>query len=59
VRDSSSLDGVCCVSNRWTWDPGIILEGIWLFLEENKFSSREDCNVPTLGQHYIIEGYDD
>jgi hypothetical protein len=59
VRDSSSLDGVYCVSHRWTWDPGIILEGIWLLLEDKQFSSREDCNVPTLGHHYITEGYDD
>jgi hypothetical protein len=59
VCDSSSLDGVYCVSHRWTWDPGIILEGIWLLLEDKQFSSREDCNVPTLGHHYITEGYDD
>jgi hypothetical protein len=59
VRDSTSLDEVYCVSHRWTWDPGIILEGIWLLLEDKKFSSRVDCNVPTLGHHYITEGYDD
>jgi hypothetical protein len=59
VRVSSSLDGVYCVSHMWTWDPGIILEGIWLLLEDKQFSSREDCNVPTLGHHYITEGYDD
>jgi hypothetical protein len=29
-----------------------------LFLEDNQFSSREDCNVPTLGHHYIAEVYD-
>jgi hypothetical protein len=59
VRASSSMDGVYCVSHRWTWDPGIILEGIWLLLEDKQFSSREDCNVPTLGHHYITGGYDD
>jgi hypothetical protein len=59
VCDSSSLDGVYCVSHRWTWDPGIILEGSWLLLEDKQFSSREDCNVPTLGHHYIVEVYDD
>jgi hypothetical protein len=59
VRVSSSLDVVYCVSHRWTWDLGIILEGIWLLLEDKLFSSREDCNVPTLGHHYITEGYDD
>jgi len=53
VHDSSSLDGFYCVSHRWTWDLGIILEGIWLLLEDKQFSSREDCNVPTLGHHYI------
>jgi hypothetical protein len=59
VYDCSSLDGFYCVSHRWTWDPGIILEGIWLLLEDKQFSSREDCNVPTLGHHYIAEVYDD
>ena len=43
----------------WAWDPGIILGGIWLFLEDKQYSSWEDCNVPNLGHHYIIEGYDD
>jgi hypothetical protein len=33
--------------------------GIWLLLEDKQFSSREDCNVPTLGHHYITEGYND
>jgi hypothetical protein len=28
-------------------------------LEDKQYSSREDCNVPNLGHHYIIEGYDD
>ena len=54
VRDSSSLDGVYCVSHRWTWDPGIIIGGIWLLLEDKQYSSKEDCNAPTLGHHYII-----
>jgi hypothetical protein len=59
VRDSSSLDRVYGVSHRWTWDPSIILEEIWLLLEDKQFSSREDCNVPTLGHHYITQCYDD
>jgi hypothetical protein len=59
VYDSSSLDGFYCVSHRWTWDPGIILGGIRLLLEDKQYSSREDCNVPTLGHHYITECYDD
>jgi hypothetical protein len=59
MRDSSSLDEVYCVSHTWTWDPDIILEGIWLLLDDKQFSSKEDCNVPTLGHHYITEGYDD
>jgi hypothetical protein len=48
-----------CVAHRWTWDPGIILGGIWLLLEDKQFSSREDCNVPTLGCHHSAEVYDD
>jgi hypothetical protein len=59
VHDSSSLDGAYCVSHRWTWDPDIILGGIQLLLEDKQYSSREDCNVPTLGHHYITECYDD
>jgi hypothetical protein len=59
VRDSSSLDGAYCVSHRWTWDPGIIFGWIQLLLEDKQYSSREDCNVPTLGHHYITECYDD
>jgi hypothetical protein len=59
VHDSSSLDGVYGVSHRWIWDLGIILEDIWLFLEDKQFSSREDCNVPTLGHHYITQCYHD
>jgi hypothetical protein len=57
--DCSSLDGFYYVSHRWTWDPGIILEGIRLLLEDKQFSSREDCNVPTLGHHHSAEIYDD
>jgi hypothetical protein len=57
--DCSSLYEFYYVSHRWTWDPGIILEGIQLFLEDKQFSSREDCNVPTLGHHHSAEIYDD
>jgi hypothetical protein len=56
---SSSLDGLYYVSHRWTWDPGILLGGIWVLLEDKQFSSREDCNVPTLGHHHRAEIYDD
>ena len=59
MYDFSSLDGFHSVSYRWTWDSGIILAEIWLLLEDKQFSSREDCNVPTLQHHYITEGYDD
>jgi len=55
----SSLDGFYYVSQRWTWDPGIIFEGIQLLLEDKQFSSREDYNVPTLGHHHKAETYDD
>jgi hypothetical protein len=55
----SSLDGFYYVSPRWTWDPGILLWGIWVFLEDKQFSSREDCNVPTLGHHHRAKIYDD
>jgi hypothetical protein len=55
----SSLDGFYYVSHRWTWDPGILLGGIWVLLEDKQFSSREDCNVPTLGHHHRTEIYDD
>jgi hypothetical protein len=37
----------------------LYLDGIQLFLEDKQYSSREDCNVPTLGHHYITECYDD
>jgi hypothetical protein len=55
----SLLDGFHYVSHRWTWDPGILLGGIWVLLEDKQFSSREDCNVPTLGHHHRAETYDD
>jgi hypothetical protein len=59
VYACSSLDGFYCVSYRWTWDPGIILGGTWLLLEDKQYSSREDCNVPTLGRHDITGCCDD
>ena len=59
VYECSYLDGFYYVPHRWTWDLGIILEGIRLLLEDKQFSSREDCNVPTLGHHHIVEVYDD
>jgi hypothetical protein len=59
VYDSTSLDGAYCVSHRWTKDPSIIVGLIQLLLEDKQYFSREDCNVPTLGHHYITEGYDD
>jgi len=49
------LMGVYLVSHRWIWDPGIICSWIQLFLEDKKYSGREDCNVPILG-HYNITG---
>jgi hypothetical protein len=55
VRDSSSFDGAYFVSQRWTWDPGIICLLTQLLLEDKQFSSREDCNVPTLGHQYLTE----
>jgi hypothetical protein len=57
VRDSSALDGTYFMSHRWTWDPGIICGLIQLFIEDKQYSSREDCNVPTLGHHFITECY--
>jgi hypothetical protein len=59
VHYYSSFEGFYCVSHRWTWDPGILFEWIWLLLEDKQFSSREDCNVPTLGHHHRVETYDD
>ena len=59
MRDSSALDGAYHVSHWWTWDPDIMYGLIQLLLEDKQYSSREDCNVPTLGHHYITEGYDD
>jgi hypothetical protein len=58
VRDGLALDGDYFLSHRWTWDPGIIYGLIYLLLEDKQFSSREDCNVPTLGHHFITECYD-
>jgi hypothetical protein len=55
----SSLDGFYYVSHRWTWDPGILLQGIWVLLEDKQFSSTEDCNVPTLGHYHRAKIYDD
>jgi hypothetical protein len=55
----SLLDGFSYVSHRWKWVPGILLWGIWVLLEDKQFSSREDCNVPTLGHHHRAEIYDD
>jgi hypothetical protein len=54
-----SLDGFYYVSHRWTWDPSILFEMIWLLLEDKQFSSREDCNVPTLGHRHSAEIYAD
>jgi hypothetical protein len=59
VHYCSSFEGFYYVSHRWTWDPGILVEWIWLLLEDKQFSSREDCNVPTLGHHHRAETYDD
>ena len=59
MYECSSLDGFYCVSHRWTWDPDILFEGIWLLLGGKQFSSREDYNVPTLGHHHSAEVYDD
>jgi hypothetical protein len=59
VYECSSLYGFYYVSHRWTWDPGILLGGIWLLLEDKQFSSREDYNVPTFGHHHSAEVYDD
>jgi hypothetical protein len=58
VYECSSLYGFYYVSHRWAWDPSILPGGIWLLLEDKKFSSREDCNVPTLGHHHNAEVYD-
>jgi hypothetical protein len=59
VHYCSSFEGFYYVSHRWTWDPGILLGGIWVLLEDKQFSSREDCNVPTLGHQHRAEIYDD
>jgi hypothetical protein len=55
----SYLDGFYYVSHSWTWDPGILFDMIWLFLEDKQFSSREDCNVPTLGHRHSAKIYAD
>jgi hypothetical protein len=47
------LRGVYLVSHMWIWDPGIICSWIQLFLEDMQYSSKEDCNVPILGQYNI------
>jgi hypothetical protein len=47
------------VSHRWTWDPDIVFGWIQLLLEEKQYSSREECNVPTLEHHYISWCYVD
>jgi hypothetical protein len=57
--DCSYLHGFYYTSHRWTSDPGILVEWIWLLLEDKQFCSREDCNVPTLGHHHRAETYDD
>jgi hypothetical protein len=59
LYECSSLYGFYYVSHRWTRDPGILLGGIWVLLEDKQFSSREGCNVPTLGHHHSAEVYDD
>jgi hypothetical protein len=45
------------VPHKWIWDPGIICILIQLLLEDKKYSSREDYNVPTLGHYRVIECY--
>jgi hypothetical protein len=55
----SYFDGFYCVPHRWTWGPGILPGGIWVFFEDKQFSSREDCNVPNFGHHHKVEIYDD
>jgi hypothetical protein len=47
------------VSHRWTWDPGIVFGWVHLLLEDKQYSSREDCNVPTLGHRGITGCCDD
>jgi hypothetical protein len=59
VYDDSSLDGTYCVSYGWTWDPSIVFGSVQLLLEDKKYSSREDFNVPTLGHKDITGCYDD
>jgi hypothetical protein len=59
VYECSYLYGFYYVSHRWTSDPSILLGGIWVLLEDKQFSSKEHCNVPTLGHHHSAEVYDD
>ena len=59
LYDSSYLDGTYYGSHRWIWDLGIIFGWVRLFLEEMQYSSKEDCNVPTLGHQGITQCYDD
>jgi hypothetical protein len=46
VYDSSSLDGVYCVSHRWTWDPGIILGGFGYCLRTSNFLAGRTVMSP-------------
>jgi hypothetical protein len=42
------------MSPRRIWDPRIIHSLINILLEEKKYSSREDCNVPIFGFPYVV-----
>ena len=57
VHYFSYFEGFYCVSHRWTWDPGILVEWIWLLLEDKHISSREDCNDPTMPLKYPCTHY--
>jgi len=59
VCDSSNLDGAYSMSHMWTWDPNIIYVLIHVLLEDKQYYIKEDCNVPTLGHHYIAKCYDE
>jgi len=41
--DCSSSDGFYYATHRWTWDPGILFEMIWLLLEDKQFSRSGHC----------------